>query len=224
MNNKKIKVVCMGDSITEGFGLGDDERVYYPSVLQELLGESYEVFNKGVSGSCATNTTLSDGRIVGYPYPRQPRYHEGLAIKGDIYIVMLGTNDAQDGRFDVEEGQDPCSILIDYEPQFTQSLQSIVDDIRNSNPQAQIYIIKPVPILKCIWRKHQQRYLERLFPHYDEVVEANGNMVLLSVYDAFMSYKEKPLEVLYQEDGLHPNAEGAKLIATTIYNGLKENM
>lgn len=224
MGNKKIKVVCMGDSITEGFGLGDDERVYYPSVLQELLGESYEVFNKGVSGSCATNTTLSDGRIVGYPYPRQPRYHEGLDIKGDIYIVMLGTNDAQDGRYDVEEGQDPCSILIDYEPQFTHSLQSIVNDIRNSNSQAQIYIIKPVPILKCIWRKHQQKYLERLFPHYDEVVQANDNMVLLSAFDAFMSYKERPLELLYQEDGLHPNAEGAKLIATTVYNGLKENM
>lgn len=224
MDNKKIKVVCMGDSITEGYGLGDDERVYYPSVLQELLGDSYEVFNKGVSGSCATNTTLSDGRIVGYPYQRQPRYHEGLAIKGDIYIVMLGTNDAQDGRYDVEEGQDPCSILIDYEPQFTHALQSIADDIRKNNPQAQIYIIKPVPILNCIWRKHQQRYLERLFPHYGEVVQANDNMVLLSAYDAFMSYKEKPLEVLYQEDGLHPNAEGAKLIATTVYNGLKENM
>lgn len=222
--DKKIKVVCMGDSITEGFGLGDDERVYYPSVLQELLGDSYEVFNKGVSGSCATNTTLSDGRIVGYPYPRQPRYYEGLALEGDIYIVMLGTNDAQDGRYDVEEGQDPCSILIDYEPQFTHSLQCIVDDIRKSNPQARIYIIKPVPVLNCIWRKHQQRYLDRLLPHYDEVVEANDNMVLLSAYDAFMSYKEKPLEVLYQEDGLHPNLEGAKLIALTVYNGLRENM
>lgn len=214
----------MGDSITEGFGLGNDESVYYPSVLQELLGDSYEVFNKGVSGSCATNTTLSDGRIVGYPYPRQLRYHEGLALKGDIYIVMLGTNDAQDGRYDVEEGQDPCSILIDYEPQFTHSLQSIVDDIRKSNPQAKIFLIKPVPILNCIWRKHQQRYLDKLFPHYDEVVQANDNMVLLSAYDAFISYKEKPLEVLYQEDGLHPNTEGAKLIATTVYHGLKENM
>lgn len=224
MDREKIKVVCMGDSITEGFGLGDDQSVYYPSMLQELLGDSYEVFNKGVSGSCATNTTLSDGRVVGYPYKRQARYHEGLAIKGDIYIVMLGTNDAQDGRYDVEEGQDPCSILIDYEPQFTNTLQSIVDDIRESNDKAQIYIIKPVPILNCIWRKHQQRYLDRLFPHYEEVVQANDNMVLLSAYDAFKSYQDKPLEMLYQADGLHPNAEGAKLIATILYKGLKENM
>ncbi|WP_310605404.1 SGNH/GDSL hydrolase family protein [Anaerosporobacter sp.] len=224
MNTRKLKVVCMGDSITEGFGLGDNASVYYPSVLQELLGDSYQVFNKGVSGSCATNTKLSDGRIVGYPYPRLPRYQEGLAVRGDIYIVMLGTNDAQDGRYDEEEGQDPCSILTDYEPQFTDSLQRIVDDIRRCNNDAQIYIVKPAPILNCIWRKHQQKYLDKLFPHYDELVQANDNMILLSVYDAFKSYKENPLEVLYQADGLHPNADGARMIAETIYNGLKENM
>ena len=42
---RKIRVICIGDSITEGYGLGDDPSVYYPSVLQELLGEDYEVFN-----------------------------------------------------------------------------------------------------------------------------------------------------------------------------------
>jgi lysophospholipase L1-like esterase len=38
----KLRVVCIGDSITEGFGLGDDPSVYYPSLLQEFLGDEYE--------------------------------------------------------------------------------------------------------------------------------------------------------------------------------------
>ena len=50
----KLRVVCIGDSITEGFGLGDDPSVYYPSLLQEFLGEEYEVFNEGVTCSCVT--------------------------------------------------------------------------------------------------------------------------------------------------------------------------
>ncbi|WP_167959328.1 SGNH/GDSL hydrolase family protein [Anaerosporobacter faecicola] len=217
----KQKVVCMGDSITEGFGLGDDASLYYPSILQEYLGDCYEVYNKGVTCSCATNTTLADGRTVGFPYPKQPRYFEALELAGDIYILMLGTNDAQDGRYDVEEGQDPCNILTDYEPQFTESMQKIVDAIRKANADSVIFVVKPVPIMNCIWRKHQQKYLDRLFPHYEELVHKNTNMHLLSAYDIFRNYQEQPLETLYQEDGLHPNAKGAQVLAKGIYEGMK---
>lgn len=216
----KIKVVCMGDSITEGYGLGEDPSAYYPSILQQLLGDKYEVYNKGVSGSCATNTCNEQGQLVGMPYPRQPRYAEALAIKGDIYILMLGTNDAQDGRYDDMEGQDPCNILIQYADQFPYYMQCIINDIRMANEQAVIYLVKPVPVRKCIWRKHQQKYLDRLLPCYATLVEENKNMHLIQLFEVFCNYKEAPIDELYQEDGLHPNAKGARLIANVIYHGL----
>lgn len=219
-NGNKIKIVCMGDSITEGYGLGEDQSFCYPSILQELLGDNYEVYNKGVSGSCTTNTCNEQGQVVGMPYQRQPRYTEALELRGDIYILMLGTNDAQDGSYDDIEGQDPCNILTEYAKQFPYYMQSIIDDIHKANKQAVIYLVKPVPVRKCIWRKHQQRYLDRLLPYYQTIVESNDNMHLIKLYEAFCNYKEVPIDELYQEDGLHPNSKGARLIANVIYEGL----
>ncbi len=43
-----IRILCLGDSFTFGLGVDDDEA--YPAVLQNLLGERFEVFNVGVPG------------------------------------------------------------------------------------------------------------------------------------------------------------------------------
>ena len=94
-----IKVVCMGDSITEGFGVEISES--YPSVLQNLLGEEYRVVNKGVCCTTTLNVENEKG-VMGMPYMREARYKEALQEKGDIYVVLLGTNDAQDGMDDTQ--------------------------------------------------------------------------------------------------------------------------
>ena len=44
---KKTKIVCLGDSITEGFGLGAEEN--YPVLLGRRLGGEYEIMNAGVT-------------------------------------------------------------------------------------------------------------------------------------------------------------------------------
>lgn len=217
---KKIKVVCMGDSITEGYGLGEDTALFYPSRLQKLLGDDYEVFNQGVSGSCVTNTINDQGEVFGMPYARQDKYQKALDLKGEIYIILLGTNDAQDGSYDDVEGQDPLSILISFENLFTSYYQAILNDVKKANPNAKIYIGKPTPVMKCIWRKHQQKYLDILLIHIDEILRSNPECVLIDVYKAFRDYSKKPLIQLYQEDGLHPNEKGAELISNVVYGEL----
>lgn len=42
------RIICWGDSITEGMGMSDGST--YPSVLQKLLGTKYRVLNGGASG------------------------------------------------------------------------------------------------------------------------------------------------------------------------------
>ncbi|KAK7237632.1 hypothetical protein SO694_000980105 [Aureococcus anophagefferens] len=51
-----IAVVCCGDSITEGADVeaGED----WPSLLQDLLGAQYRVYNKGLSGHTLTATDV----------------------------------------------------------------------------------------------------------------------------------------------------------------------
>ena len=51
------KIVCWGDSITEGGGPG----LPYPSVLQSLLGDNVSVINRGSSGQCSGNIAFRQG-------------------------------------------------------------------------------------------------------------------------------------------------------------------
>src|SRR5205085_10250960 len=39
----KIRLACIGDSVTYGSGLAEREVTSYPGVLQKLLGDGYEV-------------------------------------------------------------------------------------------------------------------------------------------------------------------------------------
>ena len=80
-----IRITCVGDSITDGIGASNGENAY-PSQLQKLLGDSYLVLNKGVSG---TTVTRSDERA----YTKTSKYQESLESNPDIVIILLGTND-----------------------------------------------------------------------------------------------------------------------------------
>ena len=77
----------------------------------------------------------------------------------NIYIIMLGTNDAQDGMDDVRNIKDPYYNLISYEPIFETCYQYIIDGINSAAPDALIYLVTPIPVRNCIWRKHQEKYL-----------------------------------------------------------------
>lgn len=213
----KTKIVCMGDSITEGFGVREQES--YPYRLGLLLGEEYEVVNKGVCCSTAMNLEL-DGQVMGLPYVRQERYREALAEKGDIYVILLGTNDAQDGRDDVEDYINPLGNMISRKAEFVSCYQNIIDSVREAAPNAAIYIGIPAPVQNCIWRRHQERYLQELMPFFAEILAANPDIKKIDVHAAFEKLDKEKVSALYQEDGLHPNPAGLQLIADTVYRAL----
>lgn len=208
-----IKVVCMGDSITEGFCIGAEDN--YPYLLGELLGKDYVVVNKGVCCSTAMDIMLG-GEVMGQPYARQARYKEALAEKGDIYVLMLGTNDAQDGKDDVEDITYPLCNMISRKEEFADCFQSMIDDVKEAAPHAVIYLGIPMPIQQCIWRKHQEKYLQELMPYYEELLRKNPHMKKIDVHGAFEKLPEEERLALYLEDGLHPNRKGTTLIARTV--------
>lgn len=81
------KVACVGDSITQGIG-----NTPYPTRLQDLLGENYEVKNFGLWGTTGCENT-------GRPYTTcdDSCYQSSLDYQPDIVILMLGTNDGNEG-------------------------------------------------------------------------------------------------------------------------------
>jgi acyl-CoA thioesterase I len=102
-----IKVACIGDSITEGAGLGSRT---YPARLSLLLGDGYVVNNYGLGG----RTLLMKGDI---PYVKDSAYRESLSWEPDIVLIKLGTNDAkpQNWKFGNEYVGDFETLIASYQ-------------------------------------------------------------------------------------------------------------
>ena len=88
----RIKVACVGDSITAG-GHSGGPNFTYPAQLQQVLDKSfpgkYDVQNLGASGA----TLLMSGDS---PYWIRAEYAEFVKQQWDIVVIMLGTNDSKD--------------------------------------------------------------------------------------------------------------------------------
>lgn len=211
-----MRIVCMGDSITEGFGLGDDDSLYYPSQLQHILNNGSEVLNFGVTCSCVTDAEYQ-GEPMGLPYVKQPKYQQALEAKGDKYIIMLGTNDANDGYDPETKKRNPRDDIFGKNHLFAGSYRRIIRDVKNSAPEAEIYLVSPIPINKCIWPKHQERYLLKIIPQIKKLAK-EFDLHFIDLHKEFEAIPDEHFLRLYQEDGLHPNTTGAMLIASILAN------
>ena len=85
-SSSPVKVACVGDSITQGLG-----NTPYPSRLQDLLGDGYEVKNFGLYATTACNNTARP-----YTTCDDSPYKDSLEYKPDVVIIMLGTNDGNE--------------------------------------------------------------------------------------------------------------------------------
>lgn len=180
----KIKVACIGDSITEGSG--------YPYKLHVLLGDNYDVENFGVSGSTASK----DSKI---PYTEQVAYKEAMKFDPDIIIIMLGTNDAN------------LQINHNGENGFEDDYKELVESFQNLSGPEQVYIVKSPPILSQNAGYNDTILADNILPHIDNVA-SQLNLPTIDMYDTLGHNPD------YYWDGVHPNPDGADIIASTIYD------
>lgn len=101
----KIKVACVGNSITAGAGIKNRDKDSYPMMLGQMLGKEYDVRNFGVSG----RTMLQKGNS----YMKEKAYKQALDFQPDILIVKLGTNDTNPSfwKYKSEYSKDMLTML-----------------------------------------------------------------------------------------------------------------
>jgi sialate O-acetylesterase len=124
---EKIKVACIGNSVTYGYGHEKPSVTSYPSQLAAMLGDGYEVGNFGKSGA----TLLRKGHR---PYNEQEEFQKALDFAPDIAIIHLGLNDT-----------DPRNWKY-YKREFISDYIALIEAIENVNPNVDIFICRMTPI------------------------------------------------------------------------------
>lgn len=195
----QLKVACIGNSVTYGYGLKNPETESYPARLQDLLGVKYAVRNFGLSGA----TLLRKGHR---PYSKTKEFAAAIAYKPDIAVLHLGLNDT-----------DPRN-WPEYRDEFEGDYAWLMDTLRKQNPKVQLFVCRLTPIFnghprfKSGTREWYWQIQERL----PEIAKANG----AGLIDLTSALYNRP--DLFA-DNLHPGKEGAAIIASTVYNHLSGN-
>jgi acyl-CoA thioesterase-1 len=189
----KIKVACVGDSITAGAGVKDAKN-RYPAQLGVLLGPDYEVKNYGNSGS----TMLDDGDK---PYKKQKSFTDAVAFAGDIVVIKLGTNDSKPQNWSKKDG-------------FAASTKSLVEAFQKANPKAKIYLCYPVPVIgQGNYGINNEKVKGEIIPLIKQVADE----LKLPIIDLYAALDGKP-ELF--PDRVHPNDQGATLIAKAVHGAI----
>ncbi len=193
---ERIKVACVGNSVTYGYTLKNREVESYPSRLQELLGNEYDVRNFGHSGA-----TLM--RRAYRPYTEQQAYRDAIDFAADLVIIHLGLNDT-----------DPRA-WPNYRDEFVTDYLALIDDFRKANPKCKIWICRMTPISH---RHHRFKSGTRDWYWMEqERIELVARVAGTELIDLQKPLYSRP-DLL--PDALHPNAEGACIMANTVFSAL----
>ena len=175
-----IKVACVGDSITQGAGAKPGQS--YPSQLQALLGEGYQVGNFGVSG----RTLLKKGD---FPYWNEKKYQAALAMEPAIVIIMLGTNDTKPQNWK-------------FEAEFDADYRELVKSFQSLKSQPKVFVCRPVPVPGKGNYGINEENIQKEIPRVDALAKELG----CGVIDMHAALAKSP-EML--PDRVHPNTAGA---------------
>lgn len=188
----QIKIACVGDSVTYGFGIEGWKRKNYPAQLQTMLGDGFCVNNYGYSGRTAQSTGDR-------PYINEKLYAQSKAFQPNIVIFMLGSNDSKAYNWDKEN--------------FIKEYKTLVESYVNLESKPTVYLMAPPPVFavggKVKYDIEQETIANEIVP----LTKQMAKEMQLECIDLYAIFDGK--ENLFS-DGCHPNAAGAKIIADTV--------
>ena len=198
-----IRLACVGNSITEGFGLKDKATESYPARLQQLLGSDYLVLNAGLSGHTLMQKT--DRPYIAPTKTKKHPFHAALEFQPDIVTIKLGTNDSKT----------PYDSLLHAD--FVKDLHALVDSFMALPSRPYIYLCLPIPAEGEVWTIRDSVIEQEILPRIRAVAQER-NLPVIDLYTPL-----KPFPELLQ-DKIHPNAGGAMIIAEEIARRIQLDM
>ena len=193
-----IKVACIGDSITWGFTLLNPWKQSYPALLQEKLGACFEVRNYGYNDASARFDADT-------PYVTKRVYRQSLAWNPDIVLIMLGSNDTKRHNWDPEI--------------FSRDYRKLVESYLELPSKPRVVLIAPIRVFRLgklpILGLYPETMEEGVRPAIRAIASEKG-LQLVDLRDLFTDSS-------YMMDGVHPQREGARMLAEAIYSAVDWN-
>lgn len=190
----KVRIACVGNSITFGSLVENREKNSYPAQLQNMLGKGYEVKNFGVSG----RTLLRKGNL---PYWKEKAFAEALAYRPDIVTILLGTNDSK-------------AVNRPHLNEFESDYTDLIESFRALPSKPRIVLLLPVPSFYPDSSSIYDPVIKtQIIPRIQHVAYKN-ECELINLYNLFI---DKPGLLV---DQIHPSSIGAGIIARRLYESL----
>lgn len=195
-SHRPIRVSCIGNSITYGTGLEDPVQDSYPSQLQRLLGDGYQVGRFGKPGATLLRRAFR-------PYMEQEEYHQAMDFHGDIAVIHLGINDT-----------DPRA-WPNYRDEFVNDYCALIDSVRCSNPRCRVIIARMTPLSD---RHHRfQSGTRDWHAQIQQAIETIAQVKGCQLIDFYEPLHPHP--DLFP-DAIHPNKEGYGIMAQVVYSAI----
>ena len=215
---EKVRVACIGDSITYGLGLANREKDSYPAKLQNMLDEKfpgkYEVRNFGNSGRGIYLDSMRGSEKRGFRH--MPEHKAALAWKPDIVISNLGINDCGECIKEYTGGRRRGQFLEDY--------FKLVFDYNKANRNAKIFIwtkLSPLAEGQRFYRSPEPFLMQADLEAVARMCESFDWSGGLCSIDMQEPLREK-MDEIFASDKIHPNTEGARIIAEATFNALMD--
>lgn len=200
-------VACVGNSITEGYGIWGDKK--YPDHLQEMLGDSYSVTNFGVSSMTFAGATIKAGDNSA-SYWKTEKFKAALNSSPDIVVIELGTNDSKffmanddtQGIYNYNYGQcEKSQLYTDYE--------ALIDTFAHLPTNPEIFATLQPYSNNLEWAIMDSAIVNQINPIIKETAIKKG----VNIIDLHTLFKTPEW---FLSDSVHPNASGAQELAKII--------
>ena len=165
----------------------------YPAHLQAMLGDNYLVGNFGVSSSAILRNSDK-------PYMNQTTFQKSKDFQPSIVVIMLGTNDAKMSNYHSIKN-------------FPNDYEDLISEYQALPDEQQIWIVKPPPIFDNELGLSNTNLERGVIPCIEQVAN-EMSLPTIDVNVALINHSE------YFMDGVHPNPEGAELIASIINDAI----
>jgi len=204
---KEAKIVCFGNSLTEGYGAGTedlpiDKNKSYPHYLAEKV--NIPVINLGVSGETTANAVKRIGDV--------------LSHNPTVVFIEFGANDLFDQVVSSWFGKD---INPDFVDKAKKNFETILDKLADGNRQ--IYLIKfyNETVAREMIMEHLNEEYMWIYDQYEAMFSSLKNKykkvsLIENMWDGIWGNSE----LMYADDiyEIHPNAAGYKIMADNIFN------